>query len=183
MGTSYDGALYAKYKNDANIFIETGAYIGDGIQGALTAGFDQIISIELAQCQYNFCINRFEGNEKVHLILGDTRKLLRDVLVKNSKKHNKMFLWLDAHCSGGSTEGDSIDITLPQEMKIVFDFLKEYQIEASILIDDATASIESMVEQFIKNYDAYIVCKEPCINPYTNLRETNRDIIVIMTNT
>ena len=36
-----------KFKNKTSNFIETGSYLGDGIQLAIDSGFDNIYSIEL----------------------------------------------------------------------------------------------------------------------------------------
>lgn len=182
MGTSYDGALYAKYKNDCNLFIETGAYIGDGIFGALTVGFEKIISIELAKCQYDFCQNRFDGNEKVKLILGDTRKLLPEILENNIPDNKKIFFWLDAHCSGGTTEGDSMDITLPQELDIILHFIMFNGIFAILAIDDATPTMQEKIRKMVIDYPSEILGIEPCVNPYSNLVETDREIIIIEIN-
>lgn len=45
MGSSLE--LFKKYKNDINIFIETGTFTGDGIKRALDAGFNKIYSCDI----------------------------------------------------------------------------------------------------------------------------------------
>ena len=47
--------IFQKYIN--NYFIETGSYLGDGIQQAIDAGFKNIISIELSDKYFNICKN------------------------------------------------------------------------------------------------------------------------------
>jgi hypothetical protein len=61
---------FKKYLNP--IFIETGSWIGDGIQQASDAGFKKIISIELSDKYYNYTTDRFSKNENVKVVLGDS---------------------------------------------------------------------------------------------------------------
>lgn len=177
MGVAYDGAVFKKYKKDCNLFIETGSYIGDGIQSALYAGFDKIISVELAKCQYDYCVNRFLSNDKVNIILGDTRNVLKSIL-NNHIEYKNIFFWLDAHCSGGSTEGDIIDIALPQELDIVLSFLLENKISAVIMMDDINIDMENKIKDKLENTYFKFLAKEPCINPYSDRIEDDRSIIV-----
>lgn len=176
MGTSYDGALYRKYRNDCEIFLETGSYIGDGIQGALNAGFDSVISIELAQCQYDYCAERFKNNNKINLILGDSRKLLPETL--NNYKNKKIFFWIDAHCSGGNTQGDNINKALIQELKILLPYCIDNNITGILAMDDITPKLENMLKKYLKKYPVNFLAKELCINPYNDYIETNRSIII-----
>jgi len=58
------------------IFIETGSYIGDGIQAALRAHdkdkrFERVISIEVSKHFYDICKARFP-QRKVKLYYGDS---------------------------------------------------------------------------------------------------------------
>jgi len=84
--------IFSKYLSP--VFIETGSCDGDGIQLALNAGFKTIYSIELSPEHYEYCIERFNGNFNVYLILGDSRVVLSELL---SKINEPITFWLDAH--------------------------------------------------------------------------------------
>jgi hypothetical protein len=84
--------LFRKFLNP--VFIETGCGLGDGIQAALDAGFEKVISIELHDEPYNICSNRFAGNERVILIKGDSSYILWTLLPKIRKQ---ITFWLDGH--------------------------------------------------------------------------------------
>ena len=130
MPTQFDGRLFLKYKNNYSTFIETGTYLGDGVQAALNAGFSKVISIELAPTHYRICKNRFIANSNVDILFGDSRLLLPDIL----KTHNENILfWLDAHCSGGETTGGGVEDTIEKELTA----LKDAKIKNfTLLLDD-----------------------------------------------
>ena len=83
----------SKYNNN-KIFIETGSLIGDGIQRALDAGYEKVISIECHPGYYETSKERFKDNDKVEVILGDSSKDLYDI-IKDIKE--PITFWLDAH--------------------------------------------------------------------------------------
>lgn len=83
--------------NKNKIFIETGSMLGNGIQQALDAGYEKIISIEYSEYHANFCTNRFAWSPKVKIVNGDSSKILYDV-IKNIDE--PITFWLDAHYSG-----------------------------------------------------------------------------------
>ena len=83
----------SKYNNN-KIFIETGALIGDGIQKALDAGYEKVISIECHQGYYEKSSDRFKGNDKVEVIYGDSSKDLFDII---EDINEPITFWLDAH--------------------------------------------------------------------------------------
>lgn len=120
--------IFQKYPNP--VFIETGSYHGDGIQLALDAGFKNIYSIELGWKLYNLCVERFKDNPDVHLILGDSGKILRDLL--DIIKEPVTF-WLDGHYSGGSTALGDIDSPLMQELETIGNHLIKNH---TLIIDD-----------------------------------------------
>lgn len=80
------------------VFIETGSYRGDGIQAALDAGFETIISIDIARENLDFCISRFDLNNrddmKINLYCMDSGEELSSILDKVS---GPITFWLDAH--------------------------------------------------------------------------------------
>lgn len=120
--------IFQKYLN--NTFIETGSYMGDGVQQALNAGFNKVISIELSDKYYAICKNRFSNNPNVQIIQGDSYKIMPDVL-KNINE--SVTFWLDGHHSCGDTAIGDYWAPLIQEL----DAIKNHSIKNhTILIDD-----------------------------------------------
>jgi len=103
---------FKKYINP--YFVETGSYTGTGIQAALDAGFDTIISIEMADKYHRYCKERFKDNKNVLLIWGDSVTWLPNILWK---VRGKCTFWLDAHYSGGATARGKVPIL--RELEII----------------------------------------------------------------
>ena len=76
---SGDKNIFYNY-NDNNVFVETGSYLGRGIQHALEAGFKKIISIEITPRYYEHCKNLYKNNSNIEIIFGDSTKELESVL-------------------------------------------------------------------------------------------------------
>jgi len=120
---------FAPYLNP--IFIETGSYIGMGIDAALEAGFKKIISIEVNDYFYQICKEKYSHQERVEIRFGDSILILPEVL----KGINKICtFWLDGHyMSDPRTEGGMMPVPLMEELKII----KQHTIKNhTILIDD-----------------------------------------------
>ena len=83
-----------KNYNNNKIFLETGALVGDGIQRALDAGYEKVISIECHLGYYNTSKDRFAGDDRVSVIHGDSSTDLYDV-IKDIDENITFFL--DAH--------------------------------------------------------------------------------------
>jgi hypothetical protein len=112
------------------VFIETGSYLGDGIQMAIEAGFETIYSIEIAQFYYDHCKERFRNMPCVNLYLGDSCIVLDQVL-KNV--HSPATFWLDGHYSEGGTGYGQYESPLMQEIEAI----GRHDIKThNILIDD-----------------------------------------------
>jgi len=128
-----DGKLFTKLKT-GDVFIETGTYVGQGVNAALVAGFKTIHSVELSPVCHEQAAAKFVGNERVNLILGDSRNHLGR-LAKQYKDEDPMF-WLDAHFSGGDT---AKVMPLLEMMETELDILLEELGQGhsfSVLIDD-----------------------------------------------
>lgn len=83
---------FKKFKK-GNVCIETGCLYGDGIQAALDAGFEHVISIELSSECVKRARRRFH-DRPVTIIEGDTLQRLPAVLTMIEEP---LTLWLDAH--------------------------------------------------------------------------------------
>jgi hypothetical protein len=89
--TLHQGVLN-KYMNP--VFIETGAYMGGGIEAAVAANFQRIYSIEISQHYYDMCRSTHGGNSKVKVILGDSAVVLPELLKEIDQQ---ITFWIDAH--------------------------------------------------------------------------------------
>ena len=119
---------FKKYTNP--VFIETGSFMGDGIQQALDAGFNRVISIELSEKYYNICKERFKEDPRVSIYKGDSYKILPEII---SQIDEKITFWLDGHHSCGDTALGDYWAPLIQEL----DSIKNHHIKKhTILIDD-----------------------------------------------
>lgn len=104
-----------------NYFVETGTYGGQGIYQALHAGFKHIRSIEIDTKWVNHSRKRFRGNSQVQIWLGDSGKILFDVIKDIDEP---ITFWLDGH---------GADTPLLQELEQI----KHHPIKThTILIDD-----------------------------------------------
>jgi hypothetical protein len=112
-----------------NILVETGTYLGLTVS-AMLPYFSNIYSIELGLNFYARAKYIFNGNPKVHLFLGDSGKVLKEMLPLLTKKP---LFWLDAHYSAGDTARGDIDTPILQELDTIFSLCPS----CVILIDDA----------------------------------------------
>jgi hypothetical protein len=88
--------VLSKYKKN-NIFLETGSYKGGGIQVALNAGFDLVLSIEIHKDYHEMCKEKFKteiSNDQVELYHGDCLNVLKEILPAIDEP---ITFWLDAH--------------------------------------------------------------------------------------
>lgn len=86
----------------ARVFVETGSYLGDGVQAALDAGFERVITIEAQRESWAHVRDRFAGDLRVTAILGSSAELLS---VAIADLDELVTFWLDAHWSGEGTGG------------------------------------------------------------------------------
>lgn len=106
--------LFRKYKGDADVFIETGTYLGEGIRAALNAGFETVVSFEknAELCEVvrkRYDNSKFSGN--VTIINADTSGMtFFDEIFRY--KSRKVLFWLDAHRMGaGGIVGEDYPLT------------------------------------------------------------------------
>lgn len=125
-GTSYE--VFQRHLNP--VFIETGCFFGAGIENAISAGFPEIHSIELSNHFYTLCKQKFKDNRNVHLHLGDSSIVLKEVL---SKISDRTTFWLDGHFSACDTAKGETNTPILAELTIISNHpIKNH----TILIDD-----------------------------------------------
>ena len=140
--------LFNKFKDGKSIFIETGTNMGNGVQNALTSGFNRVISIEKSSSKFNFCRGRFRNNPRVELYYGCSAALLFTILMKINEP---VVFWLDAHLI---SQRPLVSINLLKELEVIHN----YQIKGhTILIDDVdlltdTGSIDAIVSCINSDY-------------------------------
>jgi hypothetical protein len=116
---------------DLHVLVETGTYLGDMVAGVSDA-FDQIYSIELDHTLYARARRRFSSAVHVHLLQGDSGKLLPSVLARMSRP---CLFWLDAHYCGGITSRGDQETPIARELECILSHNLRGHV---ILIDDAS---------------------------------------------
>lgn len=120
--------IFKDYKNE--VFIETGSYLGDGIQMAVDAGFKKIYSIELSEKYYEISTSRFANIPQVHVIKGESQDILEGLM---SSIETPITFWLDGHYSAGDTAKGKFIAPLIQELDCIGNHpIKNH----TIIIDD-----------------------------------------------
>ena len=119
-----------KYINKADIFIESGTFMGDTIDIAIELGFKEIYTIELSEHFYQLAKIKFKNYPQVTCILGDSQDKLPELLEKILRP---AVFWLDGHWSMGETAKGKNAVPLLQELDII---AKHNIKNHTILVDD-----------------------------------------------
>ena len=144
---------YKSTVNDAvaskKLVIETGAYLGDGINKFIENGFERVVSIEIDTRLFEHCKNRFRDNESVQMVNGNSVDYLRENI---EKMPDEVLFFLDAHFSGGITShADGQKVPLIEELEIILSgFTGD---TCSIIIDDADYFSEDEKDFAGEDYD------------------------------
>jgi len=116
-----------KYKYGTSIFVETGTFRGDGVNKALTLGYDKIYSIELDKKRYKPLAQKFEDDDEVTLIHGNSEKEFPKLMDKINKRCT---IFLDAHYCGD--DGEKADKWSPIREEL--NYLKTHPIKNHTII-------------------------------------------------
>lgn len=141
------------------MFIETGTQKGDMLANAAKAvskcepewrSFELLVSIE---CNLKYALaagDRFDGDERIVVMCGDSRKAIGEVI----RPRIPTTFWLDAHYCDGTKEEmvGECECPLLEELRVIF--AVAWQTPPLVLIDDAL--------NFMKPWPAgqYLRCKE-----------------------
>lgn len=131
---------FKDYKGDHKIFIETGSHIGNGIDLAMQAGYERILSMDIDGANVAHCQERFElipddkkpaQNDHINVICADSAT----GLLKFMKYVNEpAMIWLDAHSQLFDDEPPSDN---PFPLLKELEQLRKHPIKThTILIDD-----------------------------------------------
>ena len=90
--------LFEKYKSDFTVFFETGTHLGTSVQAAYDLGFERIVSIEIQERFYDYCMQRFQpldAWEQIKLFLGRSEDNIEKLTLE--WVNGRALFWLDAH--------------------------------------------------------------------------------------
>lgn len=113
---------------ELDVFVEGGTYLGNTAR-SMSAKFRKVYTIEKSDVIFSKAKQNLKNIPNITMIKGDTRDHLKDIV----KNNNNILFWLDAHWSTGDTYGAEDECPLIEELKIIFEYPKNY----AILIDDA----------------------------------------------
>ena len=124
MSASLPVEVIKKYKGKTELFFETGTSKGDSTQTALEAGYDNIMTIELDPKTHFEAYRRFQGNDFVVCVLGDSVDILSKTV---PLLEIPTLFFLDAHLDCGAECTPMV-----KELEII----SKASVEVTILIDD-----------------------------------------------
>lgn len=134
--------IYANYPN--KWFVETGTFMGDGVEAAYRAGFRNIKTIEIRGSTETF-IKRFKDHEGLTFFshIGDSKTDLVKLLKSISEPAT---FWLDAHggshgCSGGTPVLRELDQIADHPIKTHTILVDDCRTFTPILIEEIKAKI------------------------------------------
>lgn len=144
---------YAR-KFSTQILIESGTYLGDMVF-AMKDVFSQIYSIELDSDLYMKAKERFANVQDIHIIQGDSSKVLPDIL---TSIRQLCLFWLDGHYSGGINAKSDLDTPILEELKHIFAHMIRDHV---ILIDDARLFIGQEDYPTIEDLREFVAKERP----------------------
>lgn len=123
--------IITKYAKDFNMdtLVETGTGFGAMIALVLD-DFEEIHSIEMQPNFHAHSKERFKGQSKVHLYLGDSGEKIKEVLAKLTKPS---LFFLDAHYAGPGTARGDLDTPIMAELEAILTAEHRH----TVIIDDA----------------------------------------------
>ena len=119
---------YLQIKHNYNILIETGTYLGEMVD-AQKLWFNKIISIELDKNLYNLAVKKFQKNNKIQILNGDSGIIMSTIV---NELNEEAIFWLDGHYSGGITAKGEKICPIYEELNAILNSSYKH----IILIDD-----------------------------------------------
>lgn len=127
MSMTLTKTVLQKYPNP--IFLETGTFLGGGVELALECAFQKVISIEVEPKYYEIACGKFKDNPRVELLFGDSQLLFEKVV---ASLQSTATIWLDSH-----SHNNTVEISSPTTLISELEVLAKYpQLNHTILIDD-----------------------------------------------
>lgn len=136
-----------RYQNP--VFVETGSFMGDGINNALVCGFNKIISIEIHEPYFRNCSSRYKNIDRVSLYLGDSGVILYNIIKDIDED---ITFWLDGHISTPEVAQGIKFNPIEEELEQI---KRHHRKNHTILIDDRrlfnTNDFERLSENDLRN--------------------------------
>jgi hypothetical protein len=147
---------YYQKKSGYTILVETGTYKGDMVL-AQKNYFKKIYSIELSQALFERARKRFQGQDDIHLLQGNSGEVIANVL---AELREPAIFWLDGHYSGGITATIEKHSPIIEELDTI---IANNRLQHIVLIDDARIfvgeqgypTLGEMKEMTIKKFPGY----------------------------
>jgi len=142
--------VFKKYWNP--VFIETGSQFGDGIQMALDAGYEVVVSCDANYDCWMHCMYRFVENDSVGITCEDSVQYLSRISFPK-----KATIWLDAHNENDYpvlAELDQIAKWTRKDHTILIDDLRMFPTDKNGL------SVEQIKEKILSINPNYTFCFE-----------------------
>lgn len=167
LGTYFSDTSASSHGNDVFILyrnaylVETGSWVGDGVEAALDKGFEEIHSIELSPYYYSMCTEKFKNFPNVHIWFGDSGAILKDVI---GPINEPITFWLDGHwcgdevADGSSYKGEEFTPLLRE-----LEAIKNHPIKTHTIIIDDVRCFETYLFQGLSQEVVLQKLKE--INP------------------
>ena len=133
--------------------VETGTYLGDTLY-AMTPDFEQLYSIELSGHYYRLAQKRFKNFNNIHLLLGDSGKVLKDLVPTLT---SPALFWLDGHYSGGLTAKGDKECPVYEELNAIFSSPQQH----FIFIDDARLFVGANDYPTLENLQSFVKNAKP----------------------
>jgi hypothetical protein len=127
-GVPEEYALLLRDEFGIRCFVETGTFYGRTAKWAAKR-FERVVTIELSEPLYRHAAEALAPYDNVALLLGDTRQHLREL----APTLPPSIIWLDAHYSGGATEGQGDECPLLGEIEALAPAWER----SYVLVDDA----------------------------------------------
>ncbi len=126
-----------KEKYGLDVLVETGTFMGDTVE-YFKNSFKKIVSIELAEDLAKKAQKRFENNDNVKIIKGDSGEVLKDIV---KEVNEPILFWLDGHYSSEffigndyiKTAKTEVNTPVEEELRTILACREDHV----ILIDDA----------------------------------------------
>lgn len=115
MGTIRQFDLKSLVLRGYDTFIESGTLHGDGVDYALSSGFNHVYSIEIDESLANRAKEKYQHDSRVKIIHGDSSSVLQEII---SNITSPCVFWLDAHFPGADAGINKYDADWNYETRL-----------------------------------------------------------------
>lgn len=138
-----------KFRKKTEQYIETGSYEGYSIQLALDSGFSKVYSIELFDQYYDHCCKKFQNDNRVTMIKGDSGQMLQKLLDDN--KNTNFTYWLDAHTSDSTPIIQELEMILSRNVQDELIYVDDMRLYRNFNENVNIEIIENMIMKYKQN--------------------------------